>query len=173
MHLGFYNILDTQQSWHRIWLKRKFNFLSAACTPGSWGIKCQETCNCKDSAEKCTHTDGMCQSGCNTGYGGVSCNKGKECSPKYDFVNYIFICIPTRLFIYLLAMTCGLSWALMDAMSTTHMDMPCGSLYKYTYLLTCLNIRSITNGRLLHIPDVMRAIHILFPYTESDLSLTF
>lgn len=49
------------------------------CTEGWYGVNCSQTCSrhCRDST-KCNHVTGQCEKGCDTGWTGSLCTKGKR-----------------------------------------------------------------------------------------------
>ena len=59
-------------------------FTFKACVGGTWGAGCKEQCNCLLEEDVCDRFKGSCSSGCNTEYGGLSCNLGscRYCSKE-------------------------------------------------------------------------------------------
>lgn len=49
------------------------SFISTACTNGLFGQDCSENCN--GTCAGCNHVSGVCDSGCNPGRMGHSCNQ--------------------------------------------------------------------------------------------------
>lgn len=62
--------------WNVLWWINVF----IECNKGSFGQNCTQTCgNC--FGKQCHHVNGTCAYGCNPGYKGVYCTKGKKYGP--------------------------------------------------------------------------------------------
>lgn len=57
-----------------------FTFLKTECNYGSYGVNCSKQCtgHCRDGTS-CNHVTGQCNKGCDKGWTGFLCNKGKFC----------------------------------------------------------------------------------------------
>ena len=53
------------------------------CDDGWFGPACSKQCNCLDEDDICNKTDGFCNSGCQAGF------EGRSCESKYSYI-YIF-----------------------------------------------------------------------------------
>ena len=49
----------------------------AACDDYKFGPKCTKSCRCRDKKEACDKETGRCRSGCETGWSGEDCYRGK------------------------------------------------------------------------------------------------
>lgn len=53
-------------------------FHSTACQNNMYGAGCSEKCGHCLNGEHCNHVNGTCHSGCEAGYHGIRCKRGKK-----------------------------------------------------------------------------------------------